>query len=767
MNDLAGLADLGADDSLNPIAPDGSPALAALKQPDPDYLTKIHHWVTSNNIALEEDGPDDNELIKIGALVVREYDIDENSRSEWLEKSEEAMRLAMQVAEPKSYPWPKASSVIFPLMTTAAIQFAARAYPAIIANSSVVKGVVIGSDDGVPNLQAVAAKAAQAMVQQAQQQPPGQPPQAPQSPGIGHNGAPQMPQADPNDPSQWVVGKDGVPQTPGYKQARADRVGEHMSWQLLDEQPEWEPETDQLLHILPIIGCVFRKSFFDADKNRNSSLMVQAKNLCINYMARALEIAPRLTELITYYPLEIKEKELAGTWREITYPTTGKDGDTDAPILFLEQHRWYDLDDDGYPEPYIVTVHKESQKVVRIVARFELDGIKYNFTKGKIIKIDPVHYYTIYNFLPNTEGGIYGIGFGQLLKSLNASINTTLNMMIDAGHLQVVGGGFIGKGLSMNAGQIRFSPGEWKPVNSSGQAVRDALVPLPAPGPSEVLFNLLGLLIEAGKEVAGVKDVLTGETVAANTPATTMLAMVEQGLKTFTAIYKRVHRSLKAELAKLHRLNRLYLDQESEYKIGNDWRKISRADYEKSSGVEPVSDPTMVTDMQKLGRAGFLKQYEGNPLFDQKKLVRRNLEAANIENIDDLFSANPPPNPAIVAKMLELQIKKQQADTQQVDKEASLQLRERHDVALIEREQASALNQRAQAILALANADAAVGQNDVSWASHQLDVIRAAMDALASQGLADTSAADGQLAMQPGQPDPQSGGGASPLQPSQ
>jgi chaperonin GroES len=743
VNDLSGLADLGADDSLNPIAPDGSPALAALKPPDPEDLARLHRWANSTNIALEEDGPDDNELIKLGALVVREYEIDENSRSEWLEKSEDSMRLAMQIAEPKSYPWAKSSNVIFPLMTTAAIQFAARAYPAIISNKDVVRGVVVGSDDGVPNLQAVAAKAAQAMAQQAQQQPLGQPPQPP-APGVGHNGGPPMqsPQPDPNDPSQWIAGKDGVPQTPGYKQARADRVGEHMSWQLLDEQPEWEPETDQLLHILPIIGCVFRKSFFDADKDRNSSLMVQAKDLCINYKARALEIAPRLTELITFYPLEIKEKELAGTWLEITYPQSGKDGDTDAPILFLEQHRWYDFDDDGYPEPYIVTVHKESQKVVRIVARFELDGIKYNFTKGKIIKIDPVHYYTIYNFLPNTEGGIYGLGFGQLLKSLNASINTTLNMMIDAGHLAVVGGGFIGKGLSMNAGQIRFSPGEWKPVNSPGQSVRDSLVPLPAPGPNPVLFQLLGLLIDAGKEVAGVKDVLTGETVAGNTPATTMLAMVEQGLKVFTAIYKRVHRSLKSELAKLHRLNRLYLDEESEYKTGSEWRKISRADYEKSSGVDPVSDPTMVTDMQKLGKAGFLKQYEGNPLFDQKKIIRRGLEAATIENIDDLFAANPPPNPAIIAKMQELLIKKQTVDMQQAEKEAGLQLRERHDAALIEREQASALNFRAQAVLALANADKAVGQNDVAWATHQLDVIKAAMDASANAGLAGTAAAN-------------------------
>jgi chaperonin GroES len=72
-------------------------------------------------------------------------------------------------------------------------------------------------------------------------------------------------------------------------------------------------------------------------------------------------------------------------------------------------------------------------------------------------------------------------------------------------------------------------------------------------GPSPVLFELLGFLVEAGKEIAAVKDVLTGDQKASNVPATTTLALIEQGLKVFTAIYKRVHRALKSELNKLYR----------------------------------------------------------------------------------------------------------------------------------------------------------------------------------------------------------------------
>jgi chaperonin GroES len=125
-------------------------------------------------------------------------------------------------------------------------------------------------------------------------------------------------------------------------------------------------------------------------------------------------------------------------------------------------------------------------------------------------------------------------------------------MLIDAGHLQNAGGGFIAKGLSMNAGAVRFTLGEYKAVNVTGSDLRDSIVPFPAPGPSPVLLQLLGLMIEAGKEISAVKDVLTGDQQQHNVPATTTLALIEQGLKTFTAIYNRVHLALKAELAKLY-----------------------------------------------------------------------------------------------------------------------------------------------------------------------------------------------------------------------
>ena len=120
-------------------------------------------------------------------------------------------------------------------------------------------------------------------------------------------------------------------------------------------------------------------------------------------------------------------------------------------------------------------------------------------------------------------------------------------MMIDAGHMASRGGGWIGSEFRLKGGVQQFKPGEWKLAGASGADIKNSVVPMTFPGPDATLFQLLGLLIEAGKEVASVKDVMTGDTGGRNMTATTTLALIEQGMTVFTAAYKRIYRSLKKE----------------------------------------------------------------------------------------------------------------------------------------------------------------------------------------------------------------------------
>jgi len=249
----------------------------------------------------------------------------------------------------------------------------------------------------------------------------------------------------------------------------------------------------------------------------------------------------------------------------------------------------------------------------------------------------------------------------------------------------------------MNAGAIRFQMGEYKVVNVAGGTLRENIVPMDFKGPSAVLFNLLGFLVEAGKEIAAVKDVLSGDQKTPNVPATTTLALIEQGLKVFTAIYKRVHRALKSELNKLYRLNRVYGDEKSQYKVGDTWKVVLKQDYVRGSGVEPYSDPSMVSDMQRMARTQFLLGFLQTPFVNPIKILERAFDAADIENSSELINQQPAPNPEVAAKGMELEIKGREA-------EASEKLKAAQAVAAY-----------AGAINSLAQADKAVGDQHIAW----------------------------------------------------
>jgi len=423
---------------------------------------------------------------------------------------------------------------------------------------------------------------------------------------------------------------------------------------------EWEGNTDRMLHMLPVVGCMFRKVWFDPVAKRNRSELITPDKLVVNYWAKTE--CPRMTQLMEYYPHQITERFRGDIWRKIQIgqaPNT--DGDDEAPHEFLEQHRLWDLDDDGYPEPYIVTVHKETSQVVRIVARYDEDGVTM---KGDVVvKIRPTDYFIKYGFIPSLDGSYYDIGFGSLLNALNESINAIINQLLDAGHLSNLADGMIGEGVTLKSGKLEREPGKWHKVATSGGSLKDNVVPFPVASPSTVLFSLLGMLIEAAKDITNTKDILTGETQGNDQAVGTTLAMIEQGLKVYTSIYKRVHRSLKWELACLRRLNRLYLDPQAYFNFQDKQGVVAQEDYRADDvDVIPVSDPTVVTDMQRMGRAQFLMQFLGKGLNDQEIIVRV-LEAGGIPDVKALLPKEaPPPPPEVLLKTEELKLKAREID---------------------------------------------------------------------------------------------------------
>ena len=577
------------------------------------HLTIDRDLIMSPNLC---DRFTEDDLGGIGRLVHEGYEADEHSRSPWKRRMSAAMDLAMQIAKDKNFPWQGASNVIFPLITIAALQFSARSYPSIIQGTDVVKYRVIGTDPK------------------------------------------------------------------GEVKQRAERIARHMSWQVLEEDESWEEQHDRLLINLAVVGSAFVKTYFDGSLGHNVSELVAAKDLVLDYWAKSTDGAARKTHLVPLYRNDIWERIEAGIYLDVrdegwfkgppthtNMPTRSESDvrkgivpprmpDDEAAFLMLEQHRFFDLDGDGYAEPYIVTIEQESKRPLRIVARFDEEHVERNYSK-KIRRITPIEYFTKYSFIPSPDGGIYDLGFGAFLGPINEAVSTAINQLLDSGTFQNSIGGFLGRGAKIRGGVYSMAPWEWKRVDSTGDDLRKNLVPFPDRQPLAVTLQLIELLVEYADRLAGTTETLVGESPGQNTPAETSRNMTEQGMKVYSMIFKRVWRSMKEEFKKLYKLNKLYLLSEQSFGAGDDF--IRREDYHGNANqIAPVADPNITsTSMQIYQAEAVWQKAFTSPGFDRDEAQRRWLKAVKADNIATLYlgeeNAKPLPNPKLMVEQAKLQ----------------------------------------------------------------------------------------------------------------
>ena len=591
---------------------------------------------------------DEQKLAAIATKCIEGYKIDKESRSE-KEKAWAAADDAFKLArEGKSYPFQNAANVKYPMLLEAAIDFQSRAMPAVIHNGKVWKAKVIGADpDG----------------QKAQQ---------------------------------------------GY------RVETYMNWQALERDDQWTEESDKLMLQLPIYGSGYKKLYHDPTRG-NVSELVSAKSLVVNARCKSLDRAPRVTHEFDLYPYEMQERRLDGRFLDIDLtdkpakanetteqPVEEERNDDDQqPHQFLEQHCWHDMDEDGYPEPYIVTLHRGSEKVVRIVAGFDERDILINQETGLIAKINRRPVFRKYGFIPDPEGGFYDIGFGELLHDPVNVVNSLINQILDAGSLQNAGGGFIGKEFRLKSGVMMQELGAWKQVPFAGQDIRQAIVPFEHKGPSAVLFQMLGFMVDMAKGLTAQRDVLTGE-APANQPASTTLALIEQGLKVFTGIIGRILRSVAAEGQALYDLNARYMNEREYVRIGDAEGYVMRADFDtEASNIAAVADASVVTDMQRMARAEALMQFRGDPLVNQPMIYQRYFEAAGIDPVG--LVQEPQPDPIQIESM-KAQLEKLLAD--------------------IEKAKASAAKDKAGAVKTMADIEQQDRKLDIEEAGKAIDALK-------------------------------------------
>lgn len=616
---------------------------------------------------------DDEQIKDIGVCALEGYTKDKSSRAEWEEKNAAAMNLALQVAETKSFPWVGAANIKFPLVTVAAMQYAARAYPALINENDLVKAKVYGAD-------------------------------------------------------------------PDFKKTQlAERISAHMTWQNIEQDLGWEEEHDKLLLVQAIIGCAFIKRTFEPGHGKQLARLVLPANFVVDYYARDIQHARRYTETFYYNRNNIHQRVMDGRFRkdseEATRPDDGQqndnllilakderqgirrqDQDEVTPYFTGEQYCWLDLDDDGYEEPYIVTFDINSGYVYRIVARYLPSGITRR--NGDVYKIVQVDVYTKYPFIPSPDGGFYDLGLGALVGPINESVNTALNQLFDASTMKTLGGGFLGRGFKGKGGAFTFAPGEWKPVDAPGDDLRKSIMSLPVPDPPQIMFQIIGFLVNYAERIVSSTEMQVGENVGQNTPAETARTMDENGRRVYSAIYKRTWRAFRSEYRIQAQLNALFLEVDKDYEeISQGNQPMVLVDDYRTLGIyiKPAADPHVISDQMRVQQAQMLVQNAMSlPGHNKYKALLRLYKAMQVPGIDEIMpppttqgpdgkpqpAADFPPMPN--PKMMEIQVK--QAQQQLKEKEFQSHMMEMKITLQLEAQETAAninkLNAQATKLLA-------------------------------------------------------------------
>ena len=539
---------------------------------------------------------DKSELNLIANKLVSSINGDKESRKEWEKTYTDGLKyLGMRFDEQRSQPFEGSSGVIHPILAESVTQFQAQAYKELLPAQGPVKTQIVGA------------------------------------------------------------------RTPEIEM-QAERVAEFMNFYIMNEMPEYDPDLDQLLFYLPLSGSAFKKVYYDAALRRPISKFVPAEDLLVPYEATDLLTAERVTHVVSMSRNEIKKLQLSGFYSNIDL--TGDDviirddvakeideiqgidpsyGDDEERKIYevhtiAEIEGFEDLDENGDPTglkiPYIITIDEQSNKVL---------SIRRNYEPNDPLK-NKINYFVQYKFLPGL--GFYGLGLSHMIGGLSKATTSILRQLIDAGTLANLPAGFKARGIRIRDEASPLQPGEFRDIDAPGGTLRDALMPLPYKEPSNVLFQLLGLLVQSGQRFASIADMNVGDMNAAM-PVGTTVALLEKGTKVMSAIHKRLHYSQRTEFKILAKVFSEFLPPVYPYETGSGQREIKAQDFDKRVDVIPVSDPNIFSMSQRVVMAQeLLQMVQSNPEIHGPlgiyEAYRRMYAALGVDNIDALLQ--PPPD---------------------------------------------------------------------------------------------------------------------------
>ena len=540
---------------------------------------------------------DENTLEKISNDLLDAIQTDKQSRSEWEKTYTVGLKyLGMKFDETRSQPFEGSSGVVHPILAEAVTQFQAQAYKEMLPAKGPVKTEIVGAR---------------------------------------------------------TIDTEN----------QAERVQEFMNYYIMNEMDEYDPELDQMLFYLPLAGSCFKKVYFDFVLNRAVAKFVAPEDLIVPYEAADISSAERITHSISMSANEIKKQQVTGFYANVDIGSGSYSEDMDeiseaiddiqgiSPSYKENRNRtvyevhtvldiegFEDLDQQNMPTglklPYIVTIEEDSQKIL---------SIRRNYKQNDLLK-NKINYFVQYKFLPGL--GFYGLGLSHMIGGLSKASTSILRQLIDAGTLANLPAGFKARGMRIRDEDDPLQPGEFRDIDTTGGSLRENLIPLPIKEPSNVLMQLLGILVDSGKRFAAIADMNVGDMNQAM-PVGTTVALLERGTKVMSAIHKRLHYAQRIEFGLLAKVFGEYLPPVYNYQVGSGAQEVKQIDFDDRVDIIPVSDPNIFSQSQRVTLAQeLLQMVQSNPEIHGPmgiyEAYKRMYAALGVDNVDALLQ--PPPD---------------------------------------------------------------------------------------------------------------------------
>lgn len=603
-------------------------------------------WINQANIA---DKFDEQTLLEVGNYVCEGHEADADTMKDWEELLESGMDLMKPSNEGKDYPWEKAANYKSPILYDAVRDFGDRMAVDILGKPELVATEISGESDEI-------------------------------------------------------------------KEESAERISEYHNYQINTEMKAWRTEQKSLGYRLAAQGCLFKKTFFDPALGHNVSEVIGYPDFSVNNKTTSMYDCHRFTHVKTFYPNEILERQNYGVWLDVDLMpksdmanTNSVDNEEDC-YKFLEQYCNYDLDNDGYAEPYIITVHKESQKVVRIVPRWDADGliikvddsimslsdlrqratqspigqfetsemyinriadaVETDVKRAKLVKIEPFKMITKYGFMDAADGSFLNYGFVHVMIGQIMGINLASNSLFNAGDLSNLQGGFLSREhRQKKRGNTVFKQGQFKQTDVPAKDLPSSILPLPSKEPSQTLLALTEQLKAETKEI-GTK-VNIEQMMSPNIPAASVLGVMQEGVIPTTALIGNVVDSMTAEFQIMHSLNKVYTDPEV-YKMVNGPEADFESDYSMEIIIKPTANSKYSSQFQKIQLATV--QMEQIPLVLQAggnavPIIKNYFDAIGSDLVDQVFSNEISPEEQEMNQRL---LEAQEAQAQQLREQKEL-----------------------------------------------------------------------------------------------